>query len=96
MLAIFPKERRENSNLDKTYEIIFYLSISFILVIFSAFQYSSEEHSKQVKKSSRRISTFKVLSFFLSILHFIFLLVVIFKNINHVSWLGHCLLELQG
>ena len=59
------------------------------------FKYSSEEHSKQVKKSSRRLSTFK---FYLSllVLCILFSFFLLFNYIYHVSWLSHYLLELQG
>ena len=59
------------------------------------FKYSSEEHLKQVKESSRRLSTFK---FYLSllVLCILFSFLLLFNCVYHVSWLSHCLLELQG
>ena len=58
------------------------------------FKYSSEEDSKQVKESSRRLSTFK---FYLSllVLCILFSFLLLFNCVYHVFWLSHCLLELQ-
>ena len=59
------------------------------------FKYSSEEHSKQVKESSRRLSTFK-LYLFLLVLCILFSFLLLFNYVYHVSWLSYYLLELLG
>ena len=59
------------------------------------FKYSSEEHSKQVKESSRRLFIFK---FYLSllVLYILFSFLLLFNCVYHVPWLSYYLLELQG
>ena len=80
----------------RKYFLLFYHKCQFYqLVLLVQFKYSSEKHSKQVKKSSRRLSTFK---FYLSLLALclLFSFLLLFNCVYHVSWLSHYLLELKG